>query len=140
MPRLKNLSKQNPKLLQKTLQDGRASLYLEYYLGRHETPVLDEDGNPVLYTEGAMAGKPKYKITHNRKKESLNLYLWLNPRNQQERLQNRNTLALAEKIRFEREQEFAKGKGTEFSRFLPQDLFGGGNDNQIGQACIPAYP
>ncbi|WP_438590073.1 hypothetical protein [Duncaniella muris] len=54
MPRLKNLSKQNPKLLQKTLQDGRASLYLEYYLGRHETPVLDEDGNPVLYTEGAM--------------------------------------------------------------------------------------
>lgn len=110
MPRPKNLSKQNPKLLQKTLQDGRASLYLEYYLGRHETPVLDENGNPVLYTEGAMAGKPKYKITHNRKKESLNLYLWLNPRNQQERLQNRNTLSLAEKIRFEREQEFLEDR------------------------------
>ena len=110
MPKPKNLSKQNPKLLQKTLQDGRASLYLEYYLGRHETPVLDEDGNHVLYTEGAMAGKPKYKITHNRKKESLNLYLWLNPRNQQERLQNRNTLALAEKIRFEREQEFLEDR------------------------------
>lgn len=110
MPKPKNLSKQNPKLLQKTLQDGRASLYLEYYLGRHETPVLDENGNHVLYTEGAMAGKPKYKITHNRKKESLNLYLWLNPRNQQERLQNRNTLALAEKIRFEREQEFLEDR------------------------------
>lgn len=83
---------------------------LNTYLGRHETLVLDEDGNHVLYTEGAMAGKPKYKITHNRKKESMNLYLWLNPRNQQELLQNRNTLSLAEKIRFEREQEFLENR------------------------------
>lgn len=110
MPKPKTLSKQNPKLLQKELQDGRASLYLEYYLGRHETPVLDEDGNHVLYTEGAMAGKPKYKVTHERKKESLNLYLWISPRNPQERTQNRNTLALAEKIRFEREQQFLEDR------------------------------
>ena len=48
--------------MQSELQDGRASLALEYYLGRNETPVLDESGNHVLYTEGAMKGKPKYKI------------------------------------------------------------------------------
>lgn len=110
MPKPKTLSKQNPKLLQKELQDGRASLYLEYYLGRHETPVLDENRNHVLYTEGAMVGKPKYKVTHERKKESLNLYLWISPRNTQERTQNRNTLALAEKIRFEREQQFLEDR------------------------------
>lgn len=57
MPKPKNLSKQNPKLLQKTLQDGRASLYLAYYLVRHESSVLDDKGDHVLYTEGAMAGK-----------------------------------------------------------------------------------
>lgn len=110
MARPKNLSKQNPKLLQKTLQDGRASLYLEYYIGRHETPELDDDGNQVFYSDGAMKGKPKYKVTHNRKKESLNLYIWLSPRTQQERLQNKNTIALAEKIRFEREQEFLEDR------------------------------
>ena len=70
--------------MQSELQDGRASLALEYYLGRNETPVLDESGNHVLYTEGAMKGKPKYKIKHIRKREVLNLYIWLNPRNQQE--------------------------------------------------------
>ena len=110
MPRPKNLTKQNPKLLQKSLKDGRASLYLEYYLGRSETPVLDEQGNQVYYTDGAMAGKPKYKITHERKFESLNLYLWLTPRDQKERQQNKNTLALAEKIRFEREQQFLEDR------------------------------
>ena len=106
MPIPKTLARQNPKLGQKKLQDGRASLFLDFYLGRHEVPVLDENGKPVLYTEGLMAGKPKSKITHERRRESLNLYVWLNPRNAQERLQNKNTLALAEKIRFEREQEF----------------------------------
>ena len=106
MAKIENRKKQNPKLRQSELSDGRASLYLEYYLGRSETPVLDEDGNQVFYTEGAMAGKPKYQIKHSRKKENLNLYIWLHPRNQQERMQNRNTLTLAEKIRFEREQSF----------------------------------
>lgn len=51
MPRPKNLAKQNPKLFQKALKDGRVSLYLEYYLGRTMTPVLDEQGNQVYYTE-----------------------------------------------------------------------------------------
>lgn len=106
MARIDNRNKQNPKLLQAELSDGRASLYLEYYLGRSETPVLDENCNQVLYTDGAMAGRPKFKVKHARKRENLNLYIWVHPRSTQERLQNKNTLALAEKIRFEREQEF----------------------------------
>ncbi len=57
MANLENRKKQNPKLQQSGLSDGRSSLYLEYYLGRTESPVLDEEGNQVFYTEGAMAGK-----------------------------------------------------------------------------------
>ncbi len=45
MANLENRKKQNPKLQQSELSDGRASLYLEYYLGRTESPVLDEDSN-----------------------------------------------------------------------------------------------
>lgn len=110
MARLQNRAKQNPKLRQLELKDGRASLYLEYYLGRSETPVLDENGEQVLYTSGAMKGKPKFHVKHTRKKENLNLYIWAHPRNPQERLQNKNTLALAEKLRFEREQQFLEDK------------------------------
>lgn len=110
MAKVESKNKQNPKLVQTSMKDGRASLSLEYYLGRTETPVTDEDGNRVLYTEGAMKGKPKYKIKHIRKREALNLYIWEHPRNQQERTQNKNTLALAEKIRFEREQEFLEDR------------------------------
>lgn len=110
MAKVENKNKQNPKLVQTVLKDGRASLALEYYLGRTETPVFDDEGNHVIYTDGAMAGKPKYKIKHNRKRENLNLYIWIHPRSPQERTQNRNTLALAEKIRFEREQEFLEDR------------------------------
>lgn len=53
------------------LSDGRISLYLEYYLGREETLVLDDNGNPVLYETGKMVGKPKVHIKHNRRKENL---------------------------------------------------------------------
>lgn len=129
MAKVENKNKQNPKLVQTVLKDGRASLALEYYLGRTETPVLDDAGNHVIYTEGAMAGKPKYKIKHNRKRENLNLYLILTPRTQAERAQNKNTLALAEKIRFEREQEFLedregyrlkKEKEADFLRYFRQ--------------------
>lgn len=110
MARLQNHAKQNPKLRQLELKDGRASLYLEYYLGRSETPVLDENGEQVLYTSGVMKGKPKFHVKHTRKKENLNLYIWAHPRSQQERLQNKNTLQLAEKIRFEREQQFLEDR------------------------------
>ncbi len=110
MAKIQTRNKQNPKLQQSELKDGRASLYLEYYLGRTETPVLDDEGNQVYYTTGAMAGKPKYKVKHDRRKENLNLYIWLHQRNMAERTQNKNTLALAEKIRFEREQVFLEDR------------------------------
>lgn len=71
MGRLPNKQKQNPKLIQREMSDGRASLWLEYYLGRSESPVYDDDGNHVVYESGAMKGKLKYKVQHLRKKELL---------------------------------------------------------------------
>ena len=106
MAKLENKAKENPKLEQNVLSDGRISLYLEYYLGREETPVLDENGNPVLYETGKMMGKPKVHIKHNRRKENLQLYLIAKPRTSAERQQNKETLELAAKIRAEREQQF----------------------------------
>lgn len=105
MAKVTATSKENPQLRQTSLKDGRESLYLEYYLGREELPILDEDGEPVLYQTGKMAGKPMYKVVHNRKKESLNLYLISKPRTPLERQQNKDTLELAQKIRFERGQQ-----------------------------------
>ena len=70
MAKIENKIKENPKLEQKTLSDGRISLYLEYYLGRDESPVLDIDGNRVYYQSGAMAGKPKFQVKHKRRKEN----------------------------------------------------------------------
>lgn len=109
MVKLDNKAKENPKLEQKIMADGRISLYLEYYLGRVSEPVLDEYGEQVYYTTGAMKGKPKMKITHNRKKEHLNLYLIAKPRTPIERQINKETLELAKNIRIEREQEFKEG-------------------------------
>ena len=106
MAKLENKAKENPKLEQNVLVDGRISLYLEYYLGREETPVLDDNGNPVLYETGKMMGKPKVHIKHNRRKENLQLYLIAKPRTPAERQQNKETLELATKIRAEREQQF----------------------------------
>lgn len=87
MAAIKKSVKDNPKLLQKELSGGKISLFLEYYLGRTETPILDAAGQPVLYQSGNMAGKPKYSIKHTRKKESLNLYLIAKPRTAAERQQ-----------------------------------------------------
>ena len=81
MGRLPNKLKQNPRLVQHVMSDGRASLALDFYLGRTEAPVYDDDGNPVLYTKGAMKGKPKYTVRHQRRREALNLYIWVVPRN-----------------------------------------------------------
>lgn len=80
MAKLQNKTKDNPKLEQRPLKDGRCSLYLEYYFGRTETPVVNEYGNPVLYTSVAIAGKPKVKIMHHRKKETLPYYLIASPK------------------------------------------------------------
>lgn len=80
----------NPKLKQKALSDGNFSLYLDYYLGR--VNVKDE-------TTGEITNKVQ------RKREFLHLTLLASPRTPIERQQNKETLALAQKIRFEREQE-----------------------------------
>lgn len=80
----------NPKLKQKVLSDGNYSLYLDYYLGRVD--VKDEE-----------TGEVKSKV--QRKREFLHLTLLASPRTPTERQQNKETLNLAQKIRFEREQE-----------------------------------
>ena len=70
MAKLENKAKENPKLEQNVLSDGRISLYLEYYLGREETPVLDENGNPVLYETGKMMGNPRYTLSTTGEKKT----------------------------------------------------------------------
>lgn len=110
MAKLENKHKDNPRLEQRLLSDGRISLYLEYYLGRESEPVLDETGEPVLYQSGKMAGKRKYKVKHNRRQEDLNLYLIASPKTPFDRNQNKETLQLAKKIRFEREQQLLENR------------------------------
>ena len=105
MARLENKSKDNPRLEQRLLSDGQIGLYLEFYLGRESEPVYDEFGEPVLYDSGKMAGTPKFKVKHIRRKENLNLYLVANPRSLIDRQHNRETLQLAKRIRQEKEQE-----------------------------------
>ncbi len=86
----------NPKLMAQGLQDGRDSLYLEYYMGFN----LVESKNGTLYKKA------------NRKTERLNLFLWQSPRNPIERTENNDTLRLAKQIRFERGQQLLEqGEG-----------------------------
>ena len=86
----------NPKLMAQGLQDGRDSLYLEYYIGFD----LVESKNGTLYKKA------------NRKTERLNLFLWQSPRNPIERTENNETLRLAKQIRFERGQQLLEqGEG-----------------------------
>lgn len=106
---MKSRDKDNPKLVERTLKDGKKTLYLEFYIGRTSIPLTDEQGNPVCYTTGKMAGKPKYKVEHIRKKEELKLYLFSKPRNIQERTHNENTINKAREIRYKREQEYLNG-------------------------------
>lgn len=78
----------NPRLLKKPVKDGSEySLYLEYQIGYNR-----ENGSSI------------------RKKESLSLYILASPRTPVERQKNKETLDLARKIRFEREQEFLEDK------------------------------
>ena len=79
----------NPKLMGQSLSDGRDSLYLEFYLGYE----VAESKN----------GKTYKKV--NRSTERLGLYLWQAPRTPLERQQNKETLEIAKRIRFERGQE-----------------------------------
>lgn len=80
----------NPKLGAKILSNGRESLFLDYYFGY--TMVYDE-------------AKDKQVAKKDRKRDYLKLYLWQAPRTPVERQQNKETLELAKKIRFEKEQE-----------------------------------
>lgn len=95
MAKIDQISTDNPKLKQKTLSDGRISLFLEYYLGY--TKEYDEE-------------KDKEVIKKDRKREFLSLYLIANPRTPLERQTNKQTLELAKEIRHEKEQELRKDK------------------------------
>lgn len=78
----------NPKLKQFPVKDGKVlSLTLEYNLGYNHT-----------------TGKTC------RKRESLKLTLVANPRDPMQRQQNRDTIELARRIRWEREQEFLQNR------------------------------
>lgn len=78
----------NPRLLKKEVKGGTEySLYLEYQLGYNR-----DNGTSI------------------RKKETLSLHLIANPRTPVERQQNKETLALAKKIQFERSQELLEDK------------------------------
>ena len=81
----------NPKLYARILPDGRESLYLEYYMGYNKVDGV---------------------VKVNRHKEPLKLYLYTTPRTPIERTQNKDTLELAKKIRFERSQQLLEsGEG-----------------------------
>ena len=80
----------NPKLGAKILSDGRESLFLDYYLGYE-----------MVYSEKL----DKMVAKKDRKREFLSLYLWQAPRTPIERQQNKETIELAKKIRYERGQE-----------------------------------
>lgn len=92
---IKNKIKENPKLLFSTLSDGRQSLYLEYYIGYQK--YIDEDTG-------------KEKIKHNRRKEYLELYLVPTAKTPEQKRINEETITIANKIRFEREQEFKEDR------------------------------
>ena len=79
----------NPKLMGQSLSDGRDSLYLEFYLGYDMVE--------------SKSGKIYKKI--RRSTERLGLYVWQAPRTPLERQQNKETIEIAKKIRFERGQE-----------------------------------
>ena len=74
----------NPKLGAKLLSDGRASLFLDYYFGF-----------TMVYSESQDKMVPKKQ----KRRESLNLYLYSSPRTPLQRQENKETLALADKIR-----------------------------------------
>lgn len=80
----------NPKLGAKILSDGKESLFLDYYFGYSKT-ISEKTGKEVIRVD--------------RRREFLKLYLWQAPRTPLERQQNKETLELAKKIRFERGQE-----------------------------------
>lgn len=80
----------NPKLGAKVLSNGRESLFLDYYFG-YSKVISDRTGNEVIKLD--------------RRREYLKLYLTQSPKSPIERQQNKETLELAKKIRYEKAQE-----------------------------------
>lgn len=90
-------STDNPKLGAKVLSDGRESLFLDFYFGYE-----------MAYSKNLGRETPR----KNRQREYLGLYLWQAPRTPKERQQNKETLELAKKIRYEKGQEVLElGRG-----------------------------
>lgn len=89
---------------------------------RTSNKSLIEDGNPKLKQFPVKDGKVlsltlEYNLGYNhatgktcRKRESLKLTLVANPRDPMQRQQNRDTIELARRIRWEREQEFLQNR------------------------------
>lgn len=88
------LNGMNPKLTAKQIKDGRDSLYLEYYFGVTHTP----DAGGELRTKAV------------RRREALKMYIWTKPRTEAERIHNRDTLQVAQRIRYEREQQLNEAR------------------------------
>ena len=84
----------NPKLGAKILLSGRESLFLDYYMGYNKV-MRDEAGDET--------------IKANRVREYLKLYLHSNPKTPIEREENKETIELAKRIRFEKEQILKAG-------------------------------
>lgn len=84
---------ENPKLGAKLLSDGRESLFLDYYFGF-----------TMVYSNTQDKMVPKKQ----KRRESLSLYLWHNPRTPQQRQENKEILILANKIRRDKANEIAE--------------------------------
>lgn len=80
----------NPKLGAKVLSDGRESLFLDFNFG---------------YTMAVSKSTGKEYAKKDRRREFLKLYLWQAPRTILERQQNKETLEVAKRLRFERGQQ-----------------------------------
>lgn len=82
--------KANPKLGVKVLNDGRASLFLDFYFGY--TMVYDNAKDTMI---------PKKQ----KRRERLKMYFWISPRTPEQRQENEETLKVAEKVRAKRADE-----------------------------------
>ena len=82
--------KANPKLGAKVLNDGRASLFLDFYFGY-----------TMVYDSAKDAMTPKKQ----KRRERLKMYFWISPRTPEQRLENEETLKMAEKVRAKRADE-----------------------------------
>lgn len=80
----------NPKLKGRPMSEGRYRLLLSYYTGYS----YNDKGTAI----------PRYKF------ETLKLYLWREPKTEAQRNHNRETLALARRIRYEKEQQFTEAQ------------------------------